>query len=74
MFTCLALLVAHVFGVLACLHVYVLGTLAAFMYLAAHMSYLLATPKYFTCFFDIVSLIVLYRKTSFYSEKYLEPT
>ena len=74
MFTCLTFLVPHVFGVLACLRVYVFGMLASSMYLSAHMSYLLAAPKYFTCFFDIVSLIVLYRKTSFYSEKYLEPT
>ena len=63
---------AFVFGMFTCLRVYVLSMHALFVFLRAHMVYMLAVLKYLTCLH--ASLTFLYRKISFYSEKYLEPT
>ena len=69
---------------------YVFSMLACFVFLRAHMFYMLAVFKYLTCLRACVLLWhplsyflyiwkvnfqkSLYRKISFYSEKYLEPT
>ena len=69
---------------------YVFSMLACFVFLRAHMFYMLAVLKYLTCLRACVLLWhplsyflyiwkvnfqkSLYRKISFYSEKYLEPT
>ena len=88
--TCFACLRALVFGVITCLHAYVFSMLACFVSLCAHMFYMLAVLKYLTCLRACVLLWhqlsyflciwkvnlqkSLYRKISFYSRKYLEPT
>ena len=88
--TCLACECALVFGVFTCLCVYVFSMHACFVSLCAHVFYMLAVLKYLTCLRACVLLWhrlsyflciwkvnfqkSLYRKISFYSEKYLEPT
>ena len=88
--TCLMCLHALMFGRFTCLHVYVFSMLACFVSLCAHMFYILAVLKYLTCLHACMLLWhclsyflciwkvnfqkSLYRKISFYSKKYLEPS
>ena len=94
----LAYLGACMLGIFTCtrvwcinmLHVCLSKMLACFVFLCAHMFYMLAVLKYLTCLRACVLLWhrlsyflciwkvnfqkSLYRKISFYSKKYLEPT